>query len=120
MITPWMEFSVGTAEKAGAANQKTFQSLVGKTVRWSFNEGRTRGSVYEHTFNADGSVEYREVSKGKGKTTRKKQCAVERITPSVHVISYLVRTKFMRFWANPSARVRWWPHLISVLARPVV
>ena len=67
---------------------------MGKTVRWSFNEGPTKGSVYEHTFNADGTVEYREVSKGEGKATREKQCAVERITPSVHVISYLASSGY--------------------------
>jgi hypothetical protein len=67
------------------------ESLVGSTVRWSFSEGPTKGSIYEHTFNRDGSVEYREVTEGKdkGKGTREKQCAVEKISPNVHVISYL-------------------------------
>ena len=79
------------AKKRDAVKRKTLKSLVGATVRWSFSEGPTKGSIYEHTFNADGSVEYRDVTggKAKGKTTREKLCGVEKITPGVQVVSYL-------------------------------
>ena len=77
--------------KKSAGKRGTPKSLVGATVRWSFTEGPTKGASYEHTFNSDGSVEYRDVSEGKdkGKKTKEKKCAVEKITTSVHVISYL-------------------------------
>jgi len=79
------------AKKRDAAKRKTPESLVGATVQWAFSEGPTKGTTYEHTFNADGSVEYRDVTEGKakGKATREKLCGVEKITPGVHVVSYL-------------------------------
>jgi hypothetical protein len=79
------------AKKRDAVKRKTPESLVGATVRWGFTEGPTKGSFYEHTFNADGSVEYRDVTEGKAKAkaTREKLCGVEKITPRVHVVSYL-------------------------------
>ena len=78
-------------KKSAAVKQGTPKSLVGATVRWSFTEGPTKGSIYEHIFNRDGSVGYRDISEGKakGKITKEKQCSVEKITPGVHVISYL-------------------------------
>ena len=78
-------------KKSAAVKRVTPKSLVGATVRWSFPEGPTRGTIYEHTFNRDGSVKYGEVSAGKakGKKAKEKQCAVEKITSGVHVISYL-------------------------------
>lgn len=80
-----------SANESAGVKRGMPKSLVGSTVRWTFIEGPTKGSVYEHTFNQDGSVEYREVSEGKdkGKKTKEKKCAVEKITPGVHVISYL-------------------------------
>lgn len=78
-------------KKSAAVKRGTPKSLVGATVRWSFTEGPTKGSIFEHSFNRDGSVEYRDVSKGndKGKGTREEQCSVEKITPGVYVVSYL-------------------------------
>jgi hypothetical protein len=79
------------AKKRDAKKRKSPESLVGATVRWGFTEGPTKGSLFEHTFNADGSVQYRNVTEGKAKSkaTREKLCGVERITPGVHVVSYL-------------------------------
>jgi hypothetical protein len=34
-------------------------SLAGQTMQWEFTDGPTAGSVYEHTFSADGTVTYR-------------------------------------------------------------
>jgi len=73
--------------------QKAPESLVGKTVRWSFNEGPTKGTSYDHTFMADGSVAYKE-SSDQGLGTREQQCAVEKVTPKVHVISYLASSGY--------------------------
>lgn len=85
------EAAKGPAKKSAAVKRGTPTSLVGATVRWTFTEGPTKGASYEHTFNRDGSVRYRDVSAGKAKakTTREKKCAVEKITTGVHVISYL-------------------------------
>jgi hypothetical protein len=74
-------------------------SLAGRTQRWRFSEGPTAGKTYEHTFNTDGTVRWREVegtSQGKpsaekpgaekGPTTR---YAAFEVAPGVHLVSYL-------------------------------
>ena len=63
-------------------------SLKGKTVRWSFDSGPTKGMCFEHHFAEDGSVSYTVVG-GDAKPTREERSAVARISDSVHVVSYL-------------------------------
>ncbi|HEX4963808.1 MAG TPA: hypothetical protein VF173_23485 [Thermoanaerobaculia bacterium] len=68
----------------------TSNSLSGQTLRWTFNDGPTAGGTYEHTFEPDGSVEFRKLDgSGKGKPTREKKYASFEIAPSVHLVSYL-------------------------------
>ena len=38
-------------------------SLRGRTVRWTFNDGPTAGTTYEHRFDEDGSIGFRGVDK---------------------------------------------------------
>ena len=49
-----MNSTVTAPEKA--TNAGKIDSLIGKTVRWTFADGPVAGKTYEHTFNADGSV----------------------------------------------------------------
>jgi hypothetical protein len=83
-----MNSTVTAPEKA--ANPGKVDSLIGKTVRWTFADGPVAGKTYEHTFNADGSVVYRSID---GTTpanpTRERVCATDRINDDVFVISYL-------------------------------
>src|ERR1700681_3846068 len=68
----------------------TANSLSGRTLRWKFEEGPTAGGTYVHTFEPDGSVEFRKVdSEGKGKPTREKRYASFEVAPEVHLVSYL-------------------------------
>ncbi|HEY4955660.1 MAG TPA: MoaF N-terminal domain-containing protein [Gemmatimonadaceae bacterium] len=82
-------------------------SLAGRTLRWRFSDGPTANKTYEHTFNADGTVVYREVSApseagqstaGKGdekkadgaaKTKTPIRYASYQVSPGVHFVSYL-------------------------------
>lgn len=41
------------------AEQRPLDRVVGKTLRWTFTEGPQAGKTYEHTFDPDGTVEYR-------------------------------------------------------------
>jgi septal ring-binding cell division protein DamX len=43
-------------------------SLAGQTLRFKFNEGPTAGNTYEHKFNSDGTVVWRDVSGGGSKS----------------------------------------------------
>jgi hypothetical protein len=65
--------------------------IRGKTIRFTWTDGPTKGDTHEHVFHEDGSVEYHKVTKQppKGKPTREKQYAAVRITDDVHVVSYL-------------------------------
>ena len=36
-------------------------SLAGQTMQWKFEDGPTAGATYEHTFNDDGTVAYKQV-----------------------------------------------------------
>jgi len=78
------------AAQAKATRGSPIDSLLGKTVRWTFTDGPVAGKTYEHTFNPDGSVVYRSVDGGtEGKATRERLCATEKITDHVFAISYL-------------------------------
>ena len=48
----------------------------GKTMRWTFTEGPTAGSTYEHTFAKNGTVKFKQVGGGssaaKGAAAKKK------------------------------------------------
>jgi hypothetical protein len=76
-------------DKMAATRQKT-DSLYGKTIRWTFADGATAGKTYEHTFHADGTVDFGGVDgSGKGKTARARQAAVEKMGDDIFVASYL-------------------------------
>jgi hypothetical protein len=70
--------------------------ITGKTIRFAWTEGPTKGMTHEHVFNADGSVDYRKVSDGsaEGKTTHEKEYGVARVTDQVSVVSYLAASGF--------------------------
>jgi hypothetical protein len=69
----------------------TANSLSGRTLKWAFEEGGpTGGGTYIHTFEPDGSVEFRKVDGAKeGKPTREKKYASVEVAPDVHLVSYL-------------------------------
>jgi hypothetical protein len=65
--------------------------IRGHKLRFTWTEGPTKGETHEHTFNADGSVDYVALDHGKpkGKPTHEKKYGAERVTDDVHVVSYL-------------------------------
>jgi phenolic acid decarboxylase len=66
-------------------------ALAGKKIRFTWNDGPTKGETHEHVFNADGSVDYRKVAEGpqQGKATHEKRYGAVKVTDQVHVMSYL-------------------------------
>ena len=70
--------------------QRKFDSLYGKTLRWTFTDGPVAGKTFEHIFNEDGTVVFRSVDGNeKGKSTRAKDSVVVKITNDVFAVSYL-------------------------------
>ena len=45
-------------------DQVTGDRVRGRRLRWTLSEGPQAGKTYEHTFHADGTVEYRAVEDG--------------------------------------------------------
>ena len=64
-------------------------SILGKTLRWTFTDGPTKGATFEHVFHDDGSVSWREAGGKRGTETRAKKAVVVRISDDVQAVSYL-------------------------------
>ena len=70
--------------------------VAGKTLRFTWTGGPTKGETHEHVFNTDGSVDYRKVEGGKAsaKSTHERKYAALRVTDTVCVVSYLAASGF--------------------------
>ncbi|HVU05156.1 MAG TPA: hypothetical protein VHE30_25580 [Polyangiaceae bacterium] len=63
--------------------------LTGKTIRWTYVDGPTKGKSFEHRFFEDGSVEYRMLGGKTNAAKRIDRCEVTEIGEDVVGISYL-------------------------------
>lgn len=76
--------------RQGEATMERLDSLRGSTVRWTFTEGPTAGTTYEHTFHEDGSVVWRVIEgPAAGRSARERQYAAFEVGDDVHAVSYL-------------------------------
>jgi len=77
------------------AQKDRIDSLRGRTLRWTFVDGPTAGTTYEHIFNNDGSIGFRGADKsGKGKFTPTKDGTVMKVGDGMFVVSYLADSGF--------------------------
>ena len=69
--------------------------IRGKTIRWSYEDGPTKGQSFEHEFFADGTVTYRMLdqkkpsSDGDTKQAERPKYEVAKVTTDVGSVSYL-------------------------------
>jgi MoaF N-terminal domain len=69
--------------------------VTGKTLRFTWTDGPTKGETHEHVFNADGSVDYHKVGAGaKAKPTHEKKYAAMKVSDDVYLVSYLAASGF--------------------------
>jgi hypothetical protein len=68
--------------------------IVGKTIRFTWSDGPTKGEAHEHVFNADGSVDYHKVGAEKGKSTHEKKYGAVKVADDVYLVSYLAASGF--------------------------
>jgi len=61
--------------------------IHGETIRWTFDDGPTKGKTFEHTFHMDGSVSYK--MEGSDKVTHEKHCETVPVGDHVMVVSYV-------------------------------
>ena len=99
---------------------QTSRSIKGHTVRWKWTEGPTAGQSFDHTFDNDGSVVFREVKSGvpQGSGMRAKYGAFE-VSPDVEIVSYLSEHGFAltvamnyttgKMYGFASNEKQWWP-----------
>lgn len=68
-------------------------SLSGKIVRWTFADGPTAGTSFEHTLNPDGSIVWRVLDGAhKGASRQEKHYGAVRIDDHTWAVSYLAES----------------------------
>ena len=68
-------------------------SLSGKTLRWTFVDGPTAGTTFEHTFNPDGSILWSAIDgASKGASGRERRYGAARINDRTWAVSYLAES----------------------------
>lgn len=80
------------------------QAVRGKTIRLTWTEGPTRGTTHEHVFHEDGTVEWRDTSPPKDRSTGGKQprgpaadkpeYAALRVADGIYAVSYLAASGY--------------------------
>ena len=69
--------------------------IRGATIRWSYSDGPTKDTTFEHVFAKDGTVTYRMLDKqsksdnGEAKKTEKPIYEAANVGPDVWAVSYL-------------------------------
>lgn len=73
----------------------TSATLLGRTIRWTFSDGPSKGATFEHTFNDDGSVTWRAVDgEGKAQLNHERHAGVAPVSEHVVLASYLAANGF--------------------------
>lgn len=70
--------------------------ILGETIRWTFKNGPMANKTFEHTFEKDGSVTFREVVDGKpqGKPSRAEKSEIATVGEDVYAVSYLASSGY--------------------------
>jgi hypothetical protein len=78
------------------ADVPTPHRIRGKTIRFRWADGPTKGESHEHVFHDDGSVEYARLDreKPKGAYTKEKRYAATKVSDDVELVSYLAASGF--------------------------
>jgi hypothetical protein len=88
-------------------NVRRAAEVRGKTMRWAWTEGPTKGVTHEHTFHEDGTVEWRDANSAqkpvvRGSSDAAKPAAkkerveygAEKVSDDVAIVSYLSDSGF--------------------------
>jgi hypothetical protein len=89
-------------------NRQWVNPLSGKTIRFTFSEGPTKGAAYDHTFHDDGTVTWRDSAApkrdepsekasdkdGKGEKEPPTEYGSFQVADDVYVVSYLSKAGY--------------------------
>jgi len=69
--------------------------IGGKTIRWIWTEGPTKGKTHEHVFNEDGTVTWRAIDGNQDSPPSKPaKYAAFKVKDDVQVVSYLAESGY--------------------------
>jgi len=69
--------------------------IHGKTIRWTFSDGPMAKKTFEHTFEKDGTVTFREITGGtEGKPSRAEKSEIATVGEDVYAVSYLASSGY--------------------------
>ena len=69
--------------------------ILGKTIRFTWTDGPTKGQTHEHVFHEDGTLEFRSIDgTEKGKPTKEKEYAAMKVAEDVFLVSYLASSGY--------------------------
>src|SRR5262245_45343836 len=69
------------------------ESLRGKSVRWTFDDGPVAGMLFEHTLNEDGTIVWRALDgPWKGQSAQEQPYTTMKISDDLHALSYLAKS----------------------------
>ena len=69
--------------------------ITGRSLRWTFQDGPMAGKSFDHTFNRNGGVTFREVgSDPNAKPGSAEQYHVASLGPDVHAVAYLASSGY--------------------------
>jgi molybdenum cofactor biosynthesis protein MoaF len=69
--------------------------IRGKTIRFKWTGGPTKGMTHEHVFHEDGAVEYRSIDETeKGKPAKEKEYAAMKVAEDIFLVSYLAASSY--------------------------
>src|SRR6267142_1769867 len=72
------------------ADRQRAPEIRGKTMRWTWTDGPTKGTTHEHVFHEYGTVEWR-CTDGphKGQSAKEAEYAAQKVADDAYVVSYL-------------------------------
>jgi hypothetical protein len=74
-------------------------AIRGKTMRWTWTDGPTKGKTHEHVFGRDGTVTWREIDEERGAAPQTRPADVPKYralkaADGVYVVSYLAHSGY--------------------------
>jgi molybdenum cofactor biosynthesis protein MoaF len=63
--------------------------IRGKTIRFAWTEGPTKGKTHEHVFHQDGTVTWSDAGASKADAKEKPRYAASRVADQIYMVSYL-------------------------------
>jgi hypothetical protein len=92
----------GTGQAHRVENHRWLEALSGKTLRFTFEQGPTSGSSYDHTFREDGTVSWRDPAKSQDASASPEDANKEpptkygsfQVADDVYVVSYLSKSGY--------------------------